>query len=56
MDIYTGWPGEGGNDGLVGAAVELVKEDGVVFVTNRITDAFGETWFQDLPVGRCDHP
>jgi RHS repeat-associated protein len=54
MDIYTGTLNAQNEpiEGLAGAQVKLVKEDGAVVVTSRVTDVTGEAWFEALPVGR----
>jgi RHS repeat-associated protein len=54
MDIYTGTLDRNGNvvQGLAGARLRLVKEEGSSFETNLVTDALGEVLVQNLPVGR----
>jgi RHS repeat-associated protein len=54
MDIYTGTLDGGGNliQGLAGARIRLVKEEGSTYETNLVTDAIGEALAQTIPVGR----
>jgi len=48
-DLYYGYQG---NTGVNGALVQLIKQEGVILTTNLTTDALGEAWFQNVPVGR----
>ena len=53
-DIYTGTL-DGNNQiiqGLAGARIKLVKEEGFPLETNLVTDALGEALFLNLPAGR----
>ena len=54
MDIYTGTLNTNGNliEGLAGARIRLVKEEGMNLETNLVTDAAGEAMALSLPVGR----
>lgn len=53
LDIYTGTLNALGQpiQGLSGAKVRIEKEQGTALVQELTTDAYGEAWFRDLPVG-----
>ena len=54
MDIYTGTLDAQSNliQGLAGARIRMIKEEGTSFETNLVTDTIGEAFAQSLPVGR----
>lgn len=53
-DIYTATEDAQGQliRGLAGARIRLIKETGIEFETNLLTDAWGEAEVSGLPVGR----
>ena len=53
-DLYTGTLGANGQPvaGLAGATVRMIKQDGLLFETNAVTDAAGEAWLTGLPAGQ----
>lgn len=50
-DNYTGYQGEGGNDGLSDALVVLTNDQVKTFVKSATSDANGNVNFDDLPAG-----
>ena len=52
IDLYYGYDnGDGANTGVGNARIGLQKQDGSGLSTNVTTDAMGEAWLRDLPVG-----
>lgn len=54
MDMFTSTLDTDGNvvQGLAGARIRLVKEEGSAYEANLVTDALGEALGQELPAGR----